>query len=190
MRKVQVVKSSNGTGVVEEQQVEKVLQSQFRGSMRFEKPNKSIETFVGALRLNEMNGASRNSWSSNNAGGSSALQEVIPCGPQNFMLRGSTLKNTAWVWGLCVYTGKDTKIMQNLEQFPRKISRMDKLTNKCIEMIILFQIILTAFSTAYEVVFEQTVFDGKEPSYLGGDTTKLLLGGALWLIFDVFCSVQ
>ena len=24
--------------------------------MRFEKPNKSIETFVGALKLNEMNG--------------------------------------------------------------------------------------------------------------------------------------
>ena len=30
MRKVQVVKSSNGTGVVDEQQVEKALQSQFR----------------------------------------------------------------------------------------------------------------------------------------------------------------
>ena len=73
-------------------------------------------------------------------------------------------------------TGKDSKIMQNSRAIPSKISRMDKLINKCIELIILFQIILTLFSTTYGIVFEQTIFNGVVPAYLGGKDTKLILG--------------
>jgi phospholipid-transporting ATPase len=29
------------------------------------------------------------------------------------MLRGSSLKNTEWVYGVAVYTGHETKIMKN-----------------------------------------------------------------------------
>ena len=46
--------------------------------------------------------------------------ETIPAGPENLLLRGSTLRNTGWVWGLCVYTGKDSKIMQNSRLFHQK----------------------------------------------------------------------
>ena len=31
----------------------------------------------------------------------------------NFLLKGANLKNTEWVVGLVMYTGKDTKIMLN-----------------------------------------------------------------------------
>lgn len=36
-----------------------------------------------------------------------------PLNHKNLFLRGTKLKNTEWVIGMTVYTGKNTKIMQN-----------------------------------------------------------------------------
>ena len=102
--------------------------------------------------VKENTNKNRNSWTTSTTGITAAntinmnnqnnkesnIIETIPAGPENLLLRGSTLRNTGWVWGLCVYTGKDSKIMQNSRAIPSKISRMDKLINKCIELIILF----------------------------------------------------
>ncbi|CAO3633882.1 unnamed protein product [Cunninghamella blakesleeana] len=47
----------------------------------------------------------------------------------NLLLRGSVLRNTGWVIGVAVYTGKDTKIMLNSGHTPSKRSRISKKTN-------------------------------------------------------------
>ena len=39
--------------------------------------------------------------------------ELINLDYNQFILRGSTLKNTEWVIGMVVYSGHDTKIMKN-----------------------------------------------------------------------------
>ena len=39
--------------------------------------------------------------------------EKIPLDPDQILLKGSNLRNTEWVLGLCVFTGHDTKIMNN-----------------------------------------------------------------------------
>ncbi|EED77150.1 predicted protein, partial [Postia placenta Mad-698-R] len=45
------------------------------------------------------------------------------------LLRGCTLRNTAWVIGLVVFTGPDTKIMLNGGATPSKQSKIEKETN-------------------------------------------------------------
>ncbi len=37
----------------------------------------------------------------------------FPLDPEQVLLKGSCLRNTEWVMGLCVFTGHDTKIMKN-----------------------------------------------------------------------------
>lgn len=54
------------------------------------------------------------------------------------LLRGAFLKNTDYILGLVVYTGKDTKIMKNSEPPKNKISDMEKTMNIYIIGILIF----------------------------------------------------
>ena len=45
------------------------------------------------------------------------------------VLRGCSIRNTAWAIGLVVFTGQDTKIMLNGGDTPSKRSKIEKETN-------------------------------------------------------------
>uniref|UniRef100_A0A4W3IPW1 Phospholipid-transporting ATPase n=1 Tax=Callorhinchus milii TaxID=7868 RepID=A0A4W3IPW1_CALMI len=45
------------------------------------------------------------------------------------LLRGAQLRNTQWVHGVVVYTGHDTKLMQNTIRAPIKLSNVEQITN-------------------------------------------------------------
>jgi phospholipid-transporting ATPase len=36
---------------------------------------------------------------------------TVSLNPDMFLLRGSSLRNCEWVYGICVYSGHDTKVM-------------------------------------------------------------------------------
>lgn len=38
---------------------------------------------------------------------------IIPIDIDQILLRGSSLKNTEYVYGIAIYTGHDTKVMMN-----------------------------------------------------------------------------
>ena len=40
-------------------------------------------------------------------------EEIYPLTPDQFIFRGSILRNTTWIYGMAVYTGKETKMVQN-----------------------------------------------------------------------------
>ena len=66
----------------------------------------------------------------------------------NVLLRGSVLRNTAWVIGLVVYCGHDTKVLRSQKKAPSKQSKIDRLVNKIIFYVILIDIVAVVSSVA------------------------------------------
>lgn len=63
---------------------------------------------------------------------------------QNVLLRGCTVRNTDWAIGVAIYTGHQTKIMQNTKHERLKRTPIDRMMN--IQILGVF-IILTAMCT-------------------------------------------
>uniref|UniRef100_A0A672N666 Phospholipid-transporting ATPase n=1 Tax=Sinocyclocheilus grahami TaxID=75366 RepID=A0A672N666_SINGR len=79
------------------------------GRMECESPNRHLYEFVGNIRLDG--------------------HSTVPLGPDQILLRGAQLRNTQWVHGIVVYTGHDTKLMQNSTSPPLKLSNVERITN-------------------------------------------------------------
>uniref|UniRef100_G3VVU5 Phospholipid-transporting ATPase n=1 Tax=Sarcophilus harrisii TaxID=9305 RepID=G3VVU5_SARHA len=90
------------------------------GRIECEGPNRHLYDFSGNLYLD---------------GNSS-----VSIGPDQILLRGAQLRNTQWVFGIVVYTGHDTKLMQNSTKAPLKRSNVEKVTN--VQILVLFCILL------------------------------------------------
>ena len=63
-----------------------------QGVIECELPNRNLYEFAGTFKLHN-------------------VAFPIPLGSDQILLRGSQLKNTAWVYGLVIYTGHETKLM-------------------------------------------------------------------------------
>ncbi|XP_071756358.1 phospholipid-transporting ATPase IA isoform X3 [Centroberyx gerrardi] len=90
------------------------------GRMECESPNRHLYEFVGNIRLDG--------------------HSTMPLGPDQILLRGAQLRNTQWVHGIVVYTGHDTKLMQNSTRPPLKLSNVERITN--FQILVLFGCLL------------------------------------------------
>ena len=73
------------------------------------------------------------------------------------LLRGCSIRNTAWVIGLVVFTGKDTKIMLNGGDTPSKRSKIEKETNfNVIVNFVLLLLMCIASAIPNGIFFSQT----------------------------------
>ncbi len=54
------------------------------------------------------------------------------------------MKNTEWVYGLAIYTGRNTKIMLNSGAATSKMSQVEVKVNYILMFILLFEVILCA----------------------------------------------
>ncbi|KAG2151660.1 uncharacterized protein EDB93DRAFT_1274319 [Suillus bovinus] len=70
------------------------------------------------------------------------------------LLRGCTVRNTAWIIGLVVFTGPDTKIYLNGGQTPSKQSKIAKETNFNVIMNFLFLVIICSVSATINGVMD------------------------------------
>lgn len=73
---------------------------------------------------------------------------------ENFLLRGSSLKNTDWITGLVCHTGHETRIMMNSTGSKAKSSRIEKLMNVMILYIFLLQIFLCTIAACWGTIWE------------------------------------
>eukprot|EP00026_Physarum_polycephalum_P000158 Phypoly_transcript_00158.p1 GENE.Phypoly_transcript_00158~~Phypoly_transcript_00158.p1 ORF type:complete len:1281 (-),score=198.53 Phypoly_transcript_00158:23-3865(-) len=93
-----------------------------------EGPNNRVYEFEGVLALQKHE--------------SDPKQEKFPIGPDNVVLRGTVLKNTEHIYGLVVYTGKETKVEQNTIPPPQKRSNVEKGVNTKLIWLFLLQTII------------------------------------------------
>ena len=78
--------------------------------------------------------------------------ESIIIDQQNFLLRGCSLRQTESVLCFVVYTGKNTKIMQNSPSSRAKTSSLEKRMNSQIKYIFLFQLILSLTASFFSLI--------------------------------------
>lgn len=87
-----------------------------------EKENASIYSFTGMLKVKG---------------------QACPIDIDNVLLRGSSLRNTEWIYGVAVHTGHDTKVMMNSTKSNTKMSKIERSSNRYIVMTISIQAILS-----------------------------------------------
>eukprot|EP01135_Chromosphaera_perkinsii_P005822 Nk52_evm11s367 gene=Nk52_evmTU11s367 len=80
-----------------------------QGVVECEQPNQRLYNFDGNITLE---------------GGQS-----IPLSNEQILLRGAQLKNTPWIYGLVIFTGHESKLMQNSTAAPIKRSNVEEVTN-------------------------------------------------------------
>ncbi|CAK8565342.1 unnamed protein product [Lathyrus sativus] len=83
----------------------------FKAAVKCEDPNANLYSFVGSM---EFDG------------------QKYPLSPQQLLLRDSKLRNTDYVYGAVIFTGHDTKVIQNATDPPSKRSKIEKKMDRII----------------------------------------------------------
>jgi len=96
--------------------------SQLYGQVETELPNRHLYEFCGNMTVR-------------------GDRDPVPISASQLLLRGARLRNTAWVSGLVVYTGHETKLLKNSTTAPLKRSTIDIVTNY--QIIFLFIILVS-----------------------------------------------
>ncbi|KAM9282913.1 phospholipid-transporting ATPase IB [Cariama cristata] len=117
------------------------------GRIECEGPNRHLYDFTGNLRLDG--------------------QSPVPVGPDQILLRGAQLRNTQWVLGIVVYTGHDTKLMQNSTKAPLKRSNVEKVTNMQILVLFCILLVMALVSSVGALLWNRT--HGEVVWYLGSN---------------------
>ena len=93
-----------------------------KGSIVCDFPNENLNVWSGKIREVDNN--------------------EIDCEIVNIILKGCVLKNTDYICGIIVYSGKNTKIMKNAKNVKGKSSKVLNIMNKLLYSVFIFEITL------------------------------------------------
>ncbi|KAH3902879.1 probable Probable phospholipid-transporting ATPase DRS2 [Saccharomycodes ludwigii] len=105
--------------------------SKMSGRVISEAPNSSLYTYEGTMHLNG---------------------NVFPLSPEQMILRGATIRNTAWIYGFVVNTGHETKLMRNATATPIKRTAVERIINLQIVALFGVLIVLSLISSIGNVI--------------------------------------
>ncbi|XP_042411873.1 probable phospholipid-transporting ATPase 4 [Zingiber officinale] len=98
----------------------------FTAIIRCEDPNPSLYTFVGNIDFE---------------------QQLHSLEPNQILLRDSKLRNTTYVYGVAIFTGHDSKVMQNATKSPSKRSRIEKKMDQIIYFLFTVLVLISVISS-------------------------------------------
>lgn len=98
----------------------------FTATIRCEDPNPSLYTFVGNFEYE---------------------RQVYALDPSQILLRDSKLRNTTFVYGVVIFTGHDSKVMQNATQSPSKRSGIERKMDYIIYILFTFLVLISLISS-------------------------------------------
>lgn len=140
----------------------------FTGKIYCEDPNPNLYTFVGNFEYD---------------------RQIYPLDPNQILLRDSKLRNTAYAYGVVIFTGHDSKVMQNATKSPSKRSRIERKMDKIIYILFTLLILISSISsigfavkTKYQMTdwwYLRTTGDDHDPLY---NPRKPTLSGLIHLI--------
>ncbi|CAN4124717.1 unnamed protein product [Withania somnifera] len=118
----------------------------FKALVKCEDPNANLYTFVGSMDYEE---------------------QQFPLSPQQLLLRDSKLRNTEYIYGAVIFTGHDTKVMQNAMDPPSKRSKIERKMDRIIYFL---------FAVLFTISFVGSVYFGIETKQdLDGGHTRWYL---------------
>ncbi|KAK4392988.1 putative phospholipid-transporting ATPase 8 [Sesamum angolense] len=126
----------------------------FKAIIKCEDPNEDLYTFVGTLYYDG---------------------QQYPLSLQQLLVRDSKLRNTEYVYGVVVFTGHETKVMQNATDPPSKRSKIERKMDKIIYLLF-SMLILVSFvgSFFFGITTKNDIVDGKlKRWYLRPDRTTV-----------------
>lgn len=109
------------------------LCTKFKGTLVCEAPNDQLYKFEGTITTPD--------------------KVTYSLDHNSMLLRGTSLRNTEWVYGIVIYTGHDSKIMKNSSKSRTKFSKLETQTNKQIILIFLFQIFICIIGASFNMLW-------------------------------------
>ena len=134
-------------------------------------------------------------------------REEIQCDIDNIVLKGCFLKNTDYIIGIIIYSGKNTKIMKNAKNVKGKSSKVLDIMNKFLYSVFIFEISLCLLFGYLSLVWEErkkSVYtyiyvDNKDENrfikFLTNTTTFFVLYAnmipiSLYVVLEIIKSIQ
>ncbi|TKW25431.1 hypothetical protein SEVIR_3G119200v4 [Setaria viridis] len=131
----------------------------FGAVIRCEDPNAHLYSFVGNIEIE----------------GQEPQQQQHPLSPQQLLLRDSKLRNTDFVYGAVVFTGHDTKVMQNAMKAPSKRSNIERKMDRIIYLLLSSLVLISVVgSIFFGIATRDDLRDGRMKRwYLRPDDTTI-----------------
>lgn len=131
--------------------------AQFTGQINCQGPNEFLYRFEGNMTFIP----SKEEFLANEStyeGGKTTISLDV----NQTLLRGSSLRNTDYAYGIVIYTGHESKIMKNSPSSRNKLSKMEKKTNWLIISLFGLELFLILFASIYSTIWNHTNADETE----------------------------
>ncbi|KAG8366532.1 hypothetical protein BUALT_Bualt17G0089700 [Buddleja alternifolia] len=138
----------------------------FRALIKCEDPNANLYSFVGTMEHEE---------------------QQYPLSPQQLLLRDSKLRNTDHIYGAVIFTGHDTKVIQNSTDPPSKRSKIEKKMDKIIYFLFGILFLMGFIGSIYfGIVTREDLDGGHRRWYLRPDNADIFFDPRRALIAAIY----